>query len=436
MKKAILSILFVAGLWGCSKEGGDTKPDEDSKYQDSGVIVSAYTGAGGRTGYYAGYYGSLGEAASVDLTQKSAYTNLWTFGKLGRYFYGISNAGENKFTKMAVSKATGIIEEVGSFPLSGPSYFALVCNKDVGVVTQFNDLDLLLFNPTTMEQKGKIDMSKATNIKPQNRRYTYYAGVYRATDNRLFMFYWTDDPTTGLYYDESKIYVEVINMATKQWEKTISYDNGMYAITRGKENPVIDEQGNIYVTCQGSYGLDGAIGSKATKLSRPQIIKISAATNDFDSGYSFNPLNKLNYGGLMIQTLTGTIYDANGIAYACVNATDESPQLLKLIMQYAATGKLTEDEQAQLFNLAFYSVSQRWVRLDLNAQTATVISDIPATGSFMYPVSYKRDGKLYFQYYDGTNSGFYSYDPATNKAKKEVTVTKGGVASELIFLDK
>ncbi len=97
---------------------------------------------------------------------------------------------------------------------------------------------------------------------------------------------------------------------------------------------------------------------------------------------------------------------------------------------------LTENEQLQLFNLAFYSVSQRWVRLNLNTQTATVIDDIPATGSFMYPTLYKHKGKLYFQYYDGTTSGFYSYDPATNKARKVATVTKGGVASELIFLDE
>ncbi|MCD8540125.1 MAG: hypothetical protein LRY55_10415 [Leadbetterella sp.] len=435
MKNSIVSILLLAGLWGCDRNE-DTEPDESSQYHDSGVILSAYTGAGGRAGYYAGYYNSLEEAANVDLTQKSAYTNLWVYGKLGQYFYGVSTSGENKFAKMAVSKTTGIIEEVASFPLSAPSYFALVCNKDIGVVTQFNNLDLVLFNPTTMEQTGTVDMSKATNIDAKNRRYTYYAGVHRPADNRLFMFYWTDDPATGLYYEESKIYVEVINLNTKQWEKTISYNGGMYAISRGKENPVIDEQGNIYITCQGSYGLDGAVGPYATKLSRPQILKISAATNDFDQSYSFNPLDKLGYNNLMIQTLTGTLYDANGTAYACVNATDESPQLLQLIYKYATTGQLTEDEQAQLFNLAFYSVSQRWVKLDLNTQTVSVINDIPATGSFMYPSSYKHKGKLYFQYYDGTTSGFYSYDPSTNKATKVVNVTKGGVASELIFLDE
>jgi hypothetical protein len=433
MKKAILSILLAGSLLGCNNEE-DAKPEEGAKYHDTGVVVSAYTGAGGRAGYYAGHYASLEEASSVDLTQKSAYTNLWIFGKLDQYLYGMSTSGDNKFAKMAVSKETGIIEEVASFPLSGPSYFALVCNKDVGVVTQFNNLDLVVFNPTTMEQTGIIDMSKATNIDPQNRRYTYYAGVYRESDNRLFMYYWTDNPTTSAYYDESTIYVEVINLATRQWEKTISYDGGMYAISRGKENPVIDEQGNIYITCQGSYGLDGGIGASATSVSRPQILKISAATNDFDPAYSFNPLDKLGYSRLAIQTLTGTIYDANGVAYACVNATDESPQLLSLIFLYAHNGKLTEGEQLELFNLAFYSVTQRWVKLDLNAQTATVIDNIPTTGSFMYPTSYKHKGKLYFQHYDGTGSGFYSYDPATGKAEKTITVTNGGIAAELVFL--
>lgn len=436
MKKSVFSIvLLAAGLWGCDKNK-DTEPNEDSKYHDTGVVVTSNTSSGGRSGYYAGYYPSLADAAQVDLTQKSAYTNLWIYGQLGPYFYGASTTGDNKFSKLAVSKATGVIEEVASFPLSGPTYFALICNEDLGVVTQWNNLDLVLFDPETMKELGTIDMSKATNIDPENRRYTYYSGVYRKSDNRLFMFYFTDDTNTGLYYDANKIYAEVVNLSTRQWEKTITYDNGLYAISRGKENPVIDEQGNIYVTCQGSYGLDGAMGPYATKISRPQIIKIPAGTTQFDPDYSFNPLNKLGFNNLMVQTLTGTLYDANGTAYACVNATDESPQLLALIYKYATTGNLTEEEQAQLFNLAFFSVSQRWVKLDLNSQTATIINDIPPTGSFMFPSSYKHEGKLYFQFYDGTSTGFYSHDPATGKSEKAVTVTKGGVAAELIFLNK
>ncbi len=417
----------------CNKD--NPAPDsDDSPYHESGIVVVSAPTLAGRNSYYAGHYASFEEAASIDLTQKNAYEYFWSFDQQGPYFYGTFTSDQRKYSKMAVSKETGVLTEVGSFPLTAPTYFSKVCTDKLGVLALFEQLDLVVFDPSTMQQTGTIDMSNATTFKAQQHRETYYSGVYRPQDNKLFMFFWTDDQSTALFYDAPDVYVEVIDLNTQQWVKTITYEGAQYPIGRGKENAVIDEDGNIYVTCQGSYGLDGKVGPFATKESRPQILKINAATDDFDPDYSFNPLDKLGYGGLMIQTLTGTIYDANGTAYACVNATDESPELLQLIAKYASTGILNDDEVNQLFNLAFYSVSQRWVKLDLNAQTASIIEDIPTTGSFAYPTSYKHNGNFYFQYYDGTTSGFYRYEPATNTSEKAITITKGGIASELLIL--
>lgn len=435
MKTQALLILLAASVWmGCKKDGGDPTPGTDSQYHDTGIVVVSSAVVAGRANYYAGYYGSFNEAASVDLTQKHSYEYIWSFDQLGPYFYGNLSAEQQKYSKFAVSRETGLLTEVASFPIAERSYYSVVCNERLGVAALYNHLDLVLFDPETMQQTGTIDMSGATSFRDAGNRETYYSGVYRPSDNMLFVFLWTDNQQTALFYDAADVYVEVIDLNTKQWVKTIRYEGAQYPISRGKDNAVIDEAGNIYVTCQGSYGLDGQMGPMASAASRPQILKIDAATDDFDPSYSFNPLDKLGYSNLMIQTLTGTIYDANGTAYACVNATDESPELQALIYKYATTGVLSDDEIARLYDLAFYSVTQRWVKLDLNAQTATIIDDIPATGSFGYPTSYKHNGNFYFHYYDGTTSGYYRYDPAAASAEKAITITKGGLASELLIL--
>lgn len=435
MKQQLHFAVMALVLLGTACKKDSPEPGQSgSEYHDSGIVVVSTATVAGRGSYYAGYYGSFEEAKSIDLTQRNSYEYFWSFGQSGNYFYGTFTPGQQKYSKMAVSKETGLLTEVGSFPLATTSYYSVVCSENLGVIAQYGELDLITFDPATMQTTGTIDMSGATHYKPGEHRHTYYSGAYRAKDNKLFLFYYTDDQRTALFYDATDVFVEVIDLNTRKWVKTITYEGAQYPISRGKENAVIDEAGNIYVTCQGSYGLDGQMGMNAMAASRPKILKIDAATDDFDTSYSFNPVDALGYQNLMIQTLTGTIYGANGIAYACVNATDESPELQALIYKYATTGVLAEDEIAKLYDLAFYSVTQRWVKLDLNAKTASIIDDIPATGSFAYPTSYKHSNGFYFHYYDGTTSGYYRYDPAANKAEKAITITKGGLASELLIL--
>lgn len=86
--------------------------------------------------------------------------------------------------------------------------------------------------------------------------------------------------------------------------------------------------------------------------------------------------------------------------------------------------------------LAIYESFQRWVKLDFNAKTATIIPDIPLTAGFGYPNVFKYDSKFYFQYNDGTQTGYYEYNPTTGQASKAITVTAGGIAAEFIKLSK
>lgn len=434
MKKSLLLSAFalLALVSGCTDS--DPKPDETSPYAETGFLLSSDISTSGGTATYIGYFKDLASMKSVDMSKFSTYTTFYSYAQLGNYVYAMSPTGENKFSKLAVDKNTGILKEVGSFPILGRSYYSKIINENLGFVCLVSTQTVLLFNPTTMQQTGEIDLSKAKKVTGNDRQY-YNSSAYRASDKKLFLFLNTDNSKTGVYYDDASIYAEVIDMNTQKWEKTITCPNAMYPISRGKENNVIDEAGNIYVTCQGSYGLDGKIGPRATQTSRPQIVKISASTNDFDLTYSFNPVEKLGYNSLMIHLLGGTTYDANGIGYACVSAAADSPRVLELITKMA-TGTITAQESGELQLLVFNGPFQRWVKLDFNAKTATIIPDIPLTAGFGYPNVFKYDSKFYFQYNDGTQTGYYEYNPTTGQASKAITVTAGGIAAEFIKLSK
>lgn len=435
MKKSLLFSAFalIALISGCTDS--DPKPSEESLYAESGYLLSSDISTSGGTATYVGYFKDLASMKSVDMSKFSTYTTFYSYAQLGNYVYAMSPTGENKFSKLAVDKATGIMKEIGSFPILGRSYYSKVIDENLGFVCLVSSQTVLLFNPTTMQQTGEIDLSKAKKITGNDRQY-YNSSAYRASDKKLFLFLNTDNSKTGVYYDDLSIHAEVIDLNTKKWEKSITCPNAMYPISRGKENSTIDEAGNIYVTCQGSYGLDGKLGPvRSTQASRPQIVKILASTNDFDPTYTFNPADKLGQSNLMIQLLGGTTYDANGIAYACVSAAPDSPRVIELITKMAM-GTITAQESGELQLLVFYGPSQRWVKLDLTNKTANIIQDIPLTAGFGYPNVFKYDNKFYFQYNDGTQSGYYEYNPATGQAAKAITVTAGGIAAEFIKLSK
>lgn len=434
MKKIylLLSIVAAGTLLSCSKE---ENPAADSKYQEEGFVMASATQSSAGYTYYAGYYPTL-PTGSIDLTAKSSYAVFLPRATWKNYMFGNPLVSDRKLAKMAVVKATGAVEELASIPLLDYLQHVLIINDNLGVYSTGGDRTIFMFNPATMESLGQIDMSKATTFTA-NEENSYAQLIYRASDNRLFACLYTNSTKTGQFYDAQDVYVEVVNLATKQWEKTTKFEQATYPFSRGSNNSLVDESGNIFIICQGQTGLDGQLGPAAAKRSRPQILKIPAGTTEFDKNYSFNPVNAAGFPNLMFQLLVGGIYDANGIAYACISGQADSPRLLELIGKLA-TNTITSAEYGELQTLAFFGAFQRWAKLDLNAKTATFIQDMPVTAGYGYPVSYKYDGKFYFPIYnaDQKQNGFYTYDPSTSKATPLNTLTAGGILTHLLKLTK
>lgn len=430
MKHKFLLLGLLLAL-SCS----DDDADDSSLYKESGYLISSINESTGGFTYYAGHIETLPGSTAVDMTTKSTYNFFYPLTRWKNFVFGNSLTGDSELAKIAVDK-DGRLVEVGKFPLLAGAGRARIINDDLGVYSIIGDTPMLgTFNPGTMEKLSEIDMSNAKSFEGNERNY-YATIIYRSQDNRLFLALMTDDFDTGQFYDDTNVYVEVVNLTTKQWEKTIVFEGATYPITAdNEENHVVDEDGNIYIFTQGSYGLDGNLGPAAPAYARPQILKISANTTEA-ADYRFNPVDEFGQQNLLVQLMLGAIYDSDGIAYTCISAQSESNRILELV-QKMANGTITEEEYFELRTAVFYSEAQRWVKLDLNAKTVAAIEDMPLTAAFGYPNTYRYDGKLYFQYNTASagTTGFFEYDPATGSAQKAMTIVNGGIATDLIRLE-
>ncbi|GAB3775886.1 hypothetical protein GCM10028818_20590 [Spirosoma horti] len=430
----LLSLCLAGALLSCKKSETDT-PVADAKYQEEGYVMASISQTSAANTYYVGYFPTL-PSGNLDLTTKSSYANFFPSAVWKNYFYGQPLVSDKKLSKLGIVKATGAVEEVASIPLVDFINRVIIINDQLGVYSTGGNRALFMFNPTTMESLGQIDMTSAQNF-PANETNIYANLTYRASDNRLFAALFTNSSKTGQYYDAQNVYVEVINLTTKKWEKTAIYEQATYPFTRGSENGIVDEAGNVYIMTQGQYGLDGQLGPNGAKRSKPQILKIPAGSTEFDKSYSFNPIDAAGLPALMFQLMLGGVYDANGIAYVCLSGQQDSARLLELISKLA-TNTITATEYQELSNLAFYDANQRWAKLDLNAKTATFIQDMPLTAGYAYPITYKYDGKIYMPIYNSTlkQNGIYRYDPTTSKATQINSLTAGGLITHFYKLTK
>ncbi|MFS4446818.1 hypothetical protein ACKWCA_09070 [Maribacter sp. 2307UL18-2] len=422
---------------GAGQGNGEEEP-ETQPYKTEGFIVSSFASSTGGNATFAGYLDTK-PVGNLDLTQYNSFSGYYPEVVYKNFAYGGPLDNQNfELNRYAVDNETSQVVAAGTIPTTAQVSNIKILNDDMAVYTVFDTQKLFVFNPTTMEFIQEIDLSQAVSFtEGEDQRNSYFQIIYREQDNKVFLPLITDIPSTGPFYDTIGIYVEVINMDSMTWESTATYTDATYPITRGMENSVVDEQGNIYVTCQGQYSLDGQAGPTAAPSSRPQILKIPAGSTEFDSDYSFNPVDFLGLNFVVAQFVTGTTYGANGIAYAAISAKADDPRVLELL-QLVGAGTATEAEFNELRNLVINGANSRWAKLDLNAQTATVIEDIPFTAGFGYPFGYQYDGKMYFQTFnqeEGIN-GYYEHDPTTNTSFNIFNVSAGGIATQLVKLQE
>ncbi|MEM9858328.1 MAG: hypothetical protein AAF843_13265 [Bacteroidota bacterium] len=273
-------------------------------------------------------------------------------------------------------------------------------NENKGYYTDFNTINIQIFDPETYNRIGEIDMSEAP-VNPNNGA-NYFNDLY-IRGNRMYACLYTGRTFPPFIYEsEIGAIVCVIDLDTDTYIGSINKPGTKYpgqAFMRFKSNS-IDENGDIYLSTQGGLGLEASGESTPAK-----ILRIPAGTDDFDD-YEFIP--QLEIEGAAQETIVnaGFLYVGNGVAYT--NVLMEEPTV-----------------DADLVNKPL----MRWAKLNLYEKTAELVQGIPANAGLTTGMAYNYNGKVQLVVYnvDEQINAIYETDPTTNVAERKVDVVAGGV---------
>ncbi len=283
--------------------------------------------------------------------------------------------------------------------LGGGSAVAFL-NESKGYYIDYNTLNIQIFNPTTFTRIGEIDMSQAFSIatNASNQYVDFYI-----RENRLFACLYTGFSFPPfIYQSDVGSIVAVIDTDTDTFVKNIFKEDTKYPgqpFLRFNNN-IVDEEGNIYLVTQGGLAFDSDNPTSA------KIIKILAETDEFDPDYEFIPQMQISESTATTIINTGFIYVGNGIAYT--NVLMEEPSAPNDLVNFPL---------------------MRWVKLNLNEQTAELVQGLPRNVGLTSGMAYNYTDKVQLNVYnpDEGISAIYETDPATNTAEIIFNAVAGGI---------
>ncbi|MEL7222047.1 MAG: PKD domain-containing protein [Bacteroidota bacterium] len=408
-----------------------------SPYKNSGFVVSSVVPASGSSTFYTDFYDTL-PSGDIDLTQgQGAATQFYT-SSFGQFFYGRPRTvGEFGVAKFAIDEKTGDLVEVDRINTLDAQFRILIVDDQLGFSSSFSTLIITVFNPTTMEKITEIDLSQNSPLPAagENIRRGVNGLYYNEITGKLIIAIHLDRTDTTQFYDLEDASIEVIDVETLNREASSTFPQAMYIRMNGVDNAVVDEQGNLYLLAQGSYGLDGNAGPAAAPRSRPQILKVDAQTGKFDPNYAWNPVEAAGFGFNPIQVFTAMVGTGTSKAYGLGTAALPPERLIELLELFAQN-MLDAAGFLELQNLVFESEVGRLMELDLVNQTATVVASAPLTAGYSYPYMYNYDGKIYHQVSSEAYNGYYVTDPTNNSTSPVFNLSAGGFATALIRLEE
>ncbi len=270
-----------------------------------------------------------------------------------------------------------------------------------GYYVDFNTTNIQVFNPSTFNRTGEIDMSEAMTI-PENGA-NYYNDLYIRGDKMFACLYTGLTFPPFVYQNEGGSILAVIDLNTGTFEKNIIIPGTKYAgqpFMRFKSNTV-DEEGNLYIPTQGGLGLEGP-----DEFTPAKIVRVLAGADEMDTSYEFIPQYAIEGAANTPVINAGFLYVRDGIAYTNV------------LMEEPSNG-------ADLVNLPL----MRWAKLDLVNKTAELVEGIPMNAGLTAGMAYNYNDKVQLTVYNSVEgiNAIYETDPATNTAEKRIDVVAGGI---------
>ena len=399
VKHLCMAVIAMAAMTACgddNKEQPTPQPGEGGKFE--GVLfATSVTNADGNSGaaYLQGIPKLTGNPVDNSKGLPTGFGITPIVAPSGNVYSLPDYMGNSRSAIVRyVPNANGELVEKGKLELTAGAQACNVVelNAEKAYVTSQATGKIIVFNPTTMKQMKEIDLNayaqQGMNVAPS-------AMIIRDAD----LFVGLSQRNANWMPTKTSVELVVVDTKTDAVKKHIVNETlGLSTATRpiDPKSIFMDEKKDIYVNCIGSFG---------TKAEFPGgIIRIKNGSTEIDPDYSFK-LNEVKVAGLTgdYGTFLGTVcYMAKGKLYGYINAPQLDPGAKNM----------------------YLTIAYCPVEVDLYNKTITKIERVGYSNPHACAVA-KYGDKVVFGVTNKTQSGFFSYDPATKKAEGPILKVTG-----------
>lgn len=375
--------------------------DPENVRLKSGFVIAASSEDGSTT--FLNYFAEL-PTGTVDLTQGLAVQNFAYLDTFDGAIYTYRTDGSNGYVKLAVN-GNGEIVEDGILPTTGSGRWLRVSDAETGIFSDSNNpANLPVFNPTTMQVTGNIDLSAAPVFTEFPMAFVQTA-VIRGDDVYAVM---EEFPQ---FLDNFTVVRGSLTSGT--FQNQLDSNSGVTFTGNFLPN-IMDEEGNLFMP----HG--GVINPLAPVAGG--ILKIPANSTEFDPSFDLRPANFLNPDQL-IPTFSRFGYYQDGLAYG-LSGLENDPEAAALLESVNGDiSQLTEEESNRLLFLANTSEVANFVEIDLNTQSVIEVPGLPRSGPFATSNFTTVAGLPHFVVNNSSVSSFYRHDPSTNETVEVFSAT-------------
>ncbi|MEM9858418.1 MAG: hypothetical protein AAF843_13730 [Bacteroidota bacterium] len=400
----------LAFFISCSSED-DAAPG--TQVSVSGSVLITFAGQP-VTNTFASYFADGTPSGGVNNSMGTSYENFFIRDKYKEFFYSAAFGSSNGFSKVFIDE-NGVAQEAGTISSTGVATSIIVVNDEQGYYHDRNSVDLIEFNPTTMERLGTIDMSNSFQVEGVEL-ITYGVPVIRGDK----MFVVAYNTIQGNYATDSVI-VHVIDRTTNQFEKSIA-KNGHVSPLPAR----LDTNGDIYIGTQGNISIPNTF--------KPSFIRIPAGSTEFDD-YEFFPIDVLPQGpSLPAQAMTRWHYTSTGQALALGGVSVPST-ILSIFAEKPNFAEWTQEDITKALEALNTEAAGAWLEIDFNAKTVSQLSGLPLSAPFT-GVSIDSDGEnVHFSIQSPSTNAVYNYNIQSKEVSKLFDITDGTFFSGLYDLE-
>ncbi|MDO5968256.1 hypothetical protein Q4Q35_00410 [Flavivirga aquimarina] len=410
-KNNTLSILLIAMSFlittSCKNDDDNVDEPEEEIRLKTGFVINATTP---NDDFIVKYFEEL-PSGVANLTDGQVFTSFTPNEFYDGYFFDSNGLDEtDRLAKIFVNIDGELEEDEASIAHSGNRGQPKIIDATTGLFTdRANPAQVTVFNPTTMQITGLINMEDSENLPNEQ-----ILNGFLVRGDEFFCYVRSADTAEPF----TSFYVQSANYRTGAFVNTTVIPNaGINAYSNLEGHTNVDEQGNIYYLSTG-------VAIQGTSCA---LYKIPAGSNSFDPDYTFNPALAANPLNTLLSNCFFFNYIGNGkaIAYAI---TDIPQGVLQLVASVGGDPRnLTQAQLLQAQQLFFTENTARWILIDVNTKDVSIISGLPPQGGFVTQSSRVINGEVYLTIKNTDENAIYKYNATSGIAEKAFDVEGGTI---------